>query len=302
MSLVVTGSISLDHVQTPSGQVRDVFGGSAVYFSFSASLFVPVRLVGVVGQDFPAEYRALLAKREIDLAGLETRHSSKTFRWSGRYDSDMDDPETLSVELNVLAEKAPSVPPAYLDSPCVFLAATHPAAQQSMVRQFPKARLVVCDTRDLWIETQKSELTRLFSSVHGVVLNDNEARRFTGEMNLIKAGSRIVGFGPQFVIIKKGEHGAILCKSDEVVMLPAYPTDRVKDPTGAGDSFAGGLMGYLAGVDTLDTGQLKRAMAYGTVCASFAIEDFSLRAIEQVTRAALDERLARFIDMLDMGR
>lgn len=301
MSLVVTGSISIDSVQTPAGQVQQVLGGSAVYFAFSASLFVPVRLLGVVGDDFPEEHRATLARREIDLAGLEVRRGSKTFRWSGRYDGDMNAAETTAIELNVLAEKGPAVPQAYYDSSCIFLAATHPALQHSMVRAFPNARLVVCDTRDLWIETQKPELTRLFSAVHGVVLNDGEARDFTGEINLIKAARRIVGYGPRFVIIKKGEHGALLCHGDQVVLLPSYPTDKVRDPTGAGDSFAGGLMGYLAGVGTIDSASLKRAMAYGTVSASFTIEDFSLGGISRVTRPVLEERLARFVDMLNVN-
>lgn len=301
MSLVVTGSISFDTVQTPYGVAEDVLGGSVVYFAFSAGLFTTVRLVGAVGEDFPEEFRAVFSKREIDLAGLETRAGSKTFRWSGKYEGDMNEAETVSIDLNVLAEQAPKIPPSYEDSEYVFLAATHPALQQSMAHAFSKAQLIVCDTRDLWIETEKAELTKTLTLVTGVVLNDGEARMFTGETNLITAGRRILGFGPEFVIIKKGEHGAMLCTREGIVTLPSYPTDKVKDPTGAGDSFAGGMMGYLAGIGKFDTSQLRRAMAFGTIAASFTIEDFSLRGIENVTRVMVDERLGTYAEMLNIG-
>ena len=301
MSLVVTGTIGLDTVDTPHGRAEDVLGGSVVYFSISASLFTAVRLVGVVGDDFPDKHRDAFSKREIDLAGLETRAGSKTFRWAGHYEGDMNEAETVSIDLNVIAEQAPKVPAAYKDSEYVFLAATHPTLQQSMVREFPDAQLVVCDTRDFWIETEKAELAKTLSMVHGVVLNDGEARMFTGESNLITAGRRILGYGPRFVIIKKGEHGAMLCTKDAIVTLPSYPTDKVKDPTGAGDSFAGGMMGHLAGIGKFEVGQLRLAMAYGTITASFTIEDFSLRAVKGVTRPMVDERLKRYTEMLNFG-
>ena len=301
MSLVGTGTIGLDTVETPFGRAEDVLGGSMVYFSFSASLFTTVRLVGAVGEDFPQQHRDVFAKREIDLAGLETRAGSKTFRWSGKYEGDMNEAETVSIDLNVIAEQAPTVPAGYRDSEFVFLAATHPALQQSMVKEFPRAQLVVCDTRDFWIDSEKAELAKTMTMVTGVVLNDGEARMFTGETNLITAGRRILGYGPQFVIVKKGEHGAMLCTKDAVVMLPSFPTDKVKDPTGAGDSFAGGMMGYLAGIGKFELGQLSRAMAYGTITASFTIEDFSLRAIECVTRTMVDDRLQLYVDMLNIG-
>ena len=301
MSLVGTGTIGIDTVETPFGRAEDVLGGSMVYFSISASLFTMVRLVGVVGEDFPDQHRAVFAKREIDLAGLETRAGSKTFRWAGKYEGDMNEAETVSIDLNVIAEQAPKVPDAYRDSEYVFLAATHPALQQSMVKEFPNAQLVVCDTRDFWIDAEKAELAKTLSLVGGVVLNDGEARMFTGETNLITAGRRILGFGPQFVIIKKGEHGAMLCTKEAVVTLPSFPTDKVKDPTGAGDSFAGGMMGYLAGIGKFEVGQLRRAMAYGTIMASFTIEDFSLRGIDTVNRKMVDERLAQYTEMLTFG-
>ncbi len=301
MSLVGTGTIGIDTVETPFGRAEDVLGGSMVYFSISASLFTMVRLVGVVGEDFPDQHRAVFAKREIDVAGLETRAGSKTFRWAGKYEGDMNEAQTVSIDLNVIAEQAPKVPDSYRDSEYVFLAATHPALQQCMVNEFPNAQLVVCDTRDFWIDAEKAELAKTLSLVGGVVLNDGEARMFTGETNLITAGRRILGFGPKFVIIKKGEHGSMLCTKEAIVTLPSFPTDRVKDPTGAGDSFAGGMMGYLAGIGKFEVGQLRRAMAYGTITASFTIEDFSLRGIETVTRTMIDERLAQYTEMLTIG-
>ncbi len=301
MSLVGTGTIGLDTVETPFGKAEDVLGGSMMYFSISASLFTTVRLVGVVGEDFPDQHRAVFSKREVDLAGLETRAGSKTFRWAGKYEGDMNEAQTVSIDLNVIAEQAPKVPDAYHDSEYVFLAATHPALQQSMVKEFPNAQLVVCDTRDFWIDSEKAALAKTLSLVGGVVLNDGEARMFTGETNLITAGRRILGFGPQFVIIKKGEHGAMLCTKEAVVTLPSFPTDKVKDPTGAGDSFAGGMMGYLAGIGKFEVAQLRRAMAYGTITASFTIEDFSLRGIETVNRTMVDERLRQYTEMLTFG-
>ncbi|MCG3136313.1 MAG: hypothetical protein HJJLKODD_00140 [Phycisphaerae bacterium] len=298
MSLVVTGSIGIDHVQTPFGQVQNVLGGSAIYFSCSASLFTPVRLVGVVGEDFPPEFRSLLTRRAIDLAGLETRHGSKTFRWSGRYEGDMNQAETVSVNLNVLAENAPTIPQAFRDSQYVFLANTHPALQQNMAGQFTQAQLIVCDTMNLWINEQREALTRLLSSVTGIVLNDGEVRLFTHEFNLIKAGRRVLGYGPQFVIIKKGEHGCLLVTQEQVWALPAFPAERVKDPTGAGDSFAGGMMGYLASCGNFTMNQLPRALAYGTITASLAIEEFSLHGLERATRDLVEKRFQQYLAML----
>lgn len=300
MSLVVTGSIGLDDVETPYGKVENVLGGSAVYFSFSACLFTTVRFVGVVGQDFPDSCREKFAKREIDLAGLETRAGSRTFHWSGKYVGDMNEAETLSVDLNVLTEKAPPIPAGYRDSQYVFLAATHPDLQQRMARAFPDAQLIVCDTRDIWIELHKNELIRTLNMVHGIVLNDGESRLFTGEQQLVTAGRRILGYGPKFVIIKKGEHGSLLITTDRVVSLPSFPTEKVKDPTGAGDAFAGGMLGYLAGIGRFQLDQLPRAMACGTITASFTIEDFSTRSIENVTRKMVDQRLQEYVGMLDL--
>src|SRR5687768_16902622 len=298
MSLLVTGSIGIDDVKTPYGEVKNVYGGSSVYFSFAAALYTKVRFVGVVGEDFPPDFRAYLKTRPIDLAGLEVRKGSKTFRWSGLYEGAMADAETLNVELNVLAEAGPKIPPQFADSELVFLAATHPLLQQDLVRQLSSPRLIVADTRDLWITTQREELLKTFKLVHGAIMNDGEARLLTDETNLVRAGQAILKMGPEFVVLKKGENGVMLVRKDDVLVLPAYPTANVKDPTGAGDSFAGGMMGYLATQKDLSLDAFRRALACGTITASFTIEDFSLRAIEKITVGDVERRLQEYATML----
>ncbi len=298
MALLVTGSVGIDTVTSPYGSVEAVLGGSAVYFSFAASQYVPVRLVGVVGNDFPDEFRRTLESRPIDLAGLEVRPDSRTFRWTGRYDGDMSAAETVSVDLNVLAERGPKVPPAFADSDTVFLANTHPTLQRELLAQLSDPRLVVCDTMNLWIDNERDSLLETLSQVTGVIINDGEARQLTDKTNLIEAGEAILGFGPKFVMIKKGEHGAMLVTADRVVPIPAFPAKKVCDPTGAGDSFAGGVLGYLASVGRQDAEALAGAMVRGTVAASFAIEDFSLRRMQSVTRSEIDGRVDSFLNML----
>ncbi len=301
MSLLVTGSIAIDDVKTPFGEAKGVYGGSAVYFSFAATLFTPVRFVGVVGEDFPKEFRAFLEQRGIDLAGLEVRKGSKTFRWSGQYDQVTSDAETTAIELNVLAEAGPKIPPQFADSEYVFLAATHPKLQQDLVGQLKQPKLIVADTRNLWITNERAALLETLGMVHGAVLNDAEARLLTDEHNLVLAGRRIIEWGPRFVVIKKGENGVMLVTADTVAVLPAYPTTQVKDPTGAGDSFAGGMMGYLSTQRDLSTASLKLALAYGTMAASLAIEDFSLRRIEGVSLDEVNRRLAEYREMLSLS-
>ncbi|HSW46380.1 MAG TPA: PfkB family carbohydrate kinase [Phycisphaerae bacterium] len=298
MSLLVTGSIGIDDLKTPVGQARGVYGGSAVYFSMAARLFTQVRFVGVVGEDFPPDFRAYLERFGFDLAGLEVRKGSKTFKWAGEYDTVTSDARTTGIELNVLAEAGPKIPPAFADSEFLFLAATHPRLQEDMIRQVRSPKLVVADTRDLWINTQRDALLHTLSLVQGAILNDVEAMLFTGEKNLVLAGRRILEWGPRFVVIKKGEHGSMIVTADRVAVLPAYPTTAVKDPTGAGDSFAGGMMGYLTTRPDLGFDTLRNALARGTVAASFTIEDFSMARIEKVTRADLDRRLQEYAGML----
>ncbi len=298
MSLLVTGSIGIDTVTTPHGHADDVLGGTAVYFAFAASHYVPVRLVAVVGQDFPDEFRRVLETREIDLTGLEVRKGSKTFRWTGRFTGDMNEADTVDVQVNVLGERTPRVPAAFLDSETVFLAVTHPTAQREVFRQLNSPRLTVCDTINLWIANERDSLVETLKLVTGVIINDGEARQLTARVNLIEAGEAILALGPEFAIIKKGEHGSILINADGAFPIPAYPSKLVRDPTGAGDSFAGGVMGYLAEQKRHDTDTLRRAMVRGTVAASFTIEDFSLRRVQRVTRAEIDQRVDQLINLM----
>jgi len=301
MSLIVTGSIGIDSVETPTGSVDDVLGGSSIYFAAAASFFGPVRVVGAVGEDFPDAFMDTFRHFDIDLSGIERRTGSRTFRWHGRYMQNMNIRETVSVQLNVLAEDLPPVPESYRDSQYVFLANTDPASQMKLLSQFPHCKLSVADTMDLWINTQKDQLTQLMTKVDGLVLNNDEAEQLTGETNVILAAEKIVGMGPPFVVVKKGEHGAMVEHSGAKVVLPAFPAGNVVDPTGAGDCFAGGMMGYLAATGDLSLPALRMAMAYGTIVASFNIESFSLDRLRQLTRAEIDARLGQYRAMLDIG-
>jgi sugar/nucleoside kinase (ribokinase family) len=298
MTLLSTGSIGIDTVTTPHGHIEDAPGGTAVYCAFAASPYVPVRLVAVAGEDFPDEFRKLLASREIDLAGLEVRPGSRTFRWTGRFEGDMNEAETLDVKLNVLAERAPEVPAAFADSDVVFLGATHPTLQRDLLARLDAPRVVLCDTKDFWIEQERDSLITTLALVTGAVINDVEARQLTGHTNLIAAGEALLDMGPKFAIVKKGEHGALLVTKDGSFPIPAFPAKVVRDPTGAGDSFAGGLLGFLAETGRHDTDTLRRALVHGTVVASFAIEDFSLNRLRRLTRAEVDQRVDQFVEML----
>jgi cytidine kinase len=295
MSLLVTGSIGIDTVETPFGKRDDVIGGSAIYFAYAASFFTPVRLVGVVGEDCPKEYFDVFDGRDVDTSGLETRNGSKTFRWHGSYVKDLNEAVTVEVDLNVLAERAPKIPQNFLDSKYVFLANTHPALQQQMLSSLHAAKLVVADTMNLWITTERPELLNLLRKIHGLVLNDGEARLLTEKKNLIAAARDVLKMGPKFVVIKKGEHGCLLCTDRDTFVLPAFPADKVVDPTGAGDSFAGGMMGYLSTQHgSLSPATLKRALAYGTIVASFTIADFSLGGLRNASRDQIDDRWHEF--------
>lgn len=301
-SLAVVGTVALDDVSTPQGDVRAALGGSATYFSVAASLFARVGVVGVVGDDFPPAYRALLASRDIDLSCLETARGA-TFHWAGRYDASLAGATTLQTDLNVLADFSPSLSEPLRRCPYVFLANTAPAVQLSVLGQLAppadgRPRLVVADTMNLWIDTARDGLLEVLSRVDGLLVNDEEARSLARERNLISAGRRLLGMGPRFVIVKKGEHGAFLFGRDRSFALPAYPLEAVADPTGAGDSFAGGLMGSLAASGRRDTADLARAMLYGAVTASFAVSTFSLDALASVRRADVEaraEELRRFL-------
>lgn len=300
MPLIVTGSIGIDSVHAPTGNAEEVLGGSCIYFAAAASFFTPVRLVAAVGEDFPPHFMDTFRRFRIDLAGLERRAGSKTFRWRGKYHENMNHRDTLSVELNVLAESLPPVPHQYRDSEYVFLANTHPANQLDLLLNFPQRKLAVADTMDLWIETQRPALLALLPKLDGLVLNDSEAIMLTEELNIVRAADRILDLGPKFVVIKKGEHGSLLVHKQGEIVLPAFPARQVVDPTGAGDSFAGGMMGCLAATGDLSLKGLRRAMAYGTVVASYNIEAFSLERLKQIERKHLDDRLGQFRGMFEI--
>jgi len=298
MPLLVVGSVALDSVHTPREAREDVLGGSAVYFSYAASFFTSVRLVGVVGEDWPHKHTQFLQSRRIDTSGLQVVPGGKTFRWRGKYATNMNDRQTLEVHLNVLGDFDPVLPDDFKRCPYVFLANGSPRAQMKVLDQVTGPRLVVADTMDLWIREAHDELMQLFRRVDGLVMNDSEAKLLTGDENLVRAGHRIRELGPKFVVIKKGEHGAMFFSQYETYVLPAFPTEQVVDPTGAGDSFAGGMMGYLSERDDFEPRTLKKAMAYGILVASFNVEDFSLERLKEISREDLEFRLRQYERML----
>ncbi len=298
MPLVVVGSVALDSVITPTETRENVLGGSAVFFSYAASYFTSVRLAGVVGEDWPCEYTNLLKARGIDTTGLQIIRGGKTFRWSGKYAANMNDRETLDIQLNVMDRFDPVLPETYRRCKFLFLANGSTKLQMKVLDQCTGPSLVVADTMDLWIRTEPKELRELFKRIDGLVLNDSEARLLTGIDNLVRAGHAVRELGPSFVVIKKGEHGAMFFSQHETYVLPAYPTPEVVDPTGAGDSFAGGMMGYLAEQDNFDPKTLKEAMAYGILVASFTVEDFSLDRLKIIGREDIDKRMADYKRML----
>jgi sugar/nucleoside kinase (ribokinase family) len=290
--LCVVGTLAFDDVETPSGARRGVLGGSATYFGVAASCFAKVGVVGVVGADFPPEHVAFLTRRGIDLAGLETKTDGRTFHWAGRYEGTMDQAETLVTDLNVLADFAPRLPDAYRDAPFVFLANTDPKVQASVLDQLRNPKLVALDTMNLWIRIAKPALERVLRRVDGLVLNDMEARQLTGRGNLIAAGRALLGMGPRFVIVKKGEHGSFLFGRERSFALPSYPLEAVVDPTGAGDSFAGGVLGHLAAAGATGARDVAQGMLYGTVVASFTVSDFGLGALADLSREQVESRAA----------
>lgn len=306
MALIVTGTIGIDTINAPTGHVEGVLGGSCTYFAAAASFYDKVRVVAVVGDDFPQEHFQTLARfRGVDTSGLEIRRGSRTFRWGGRYLENMDQRETLFTELGVLLEAPPVVPEHYRDSSIVFLANTHPGVQMQLLSNFPRTRLVVADTMDLWINTARPDLEKLLRRLDGLVLNYDEAELLTGKRNPVTASRRILQMGPKFVVVKKGEHGCIIVHKDGMGALPAYPAEDVVDPTGAGDTFAGGMMGHIAATasrdpkaDLLSIDLLRRALAHGTVMASFNIEAFSLERLTRLTSDELKWRYDEYARML----
>lgn len=291
MGILVVGTVTLDTVETPGGRVTDILGGSGIYAAVAAHFFQRnVQLVGVIGADFPTAYIDFLEERGIDLQGLERVEDGKTFRWGGRYAEDFNVRDTLFTELNVIEGFQPVLPDTYKDASYIFLANNAPALQLSIIEQARHPKLVVCDTMDFWINEQRAALDALLARVDVLILNDSEAFLLTGDSNLIRSAQAILRYGPKRVIIKKGHHGAISMTESDFFSVPAYPLTYVVDPTGAGDSFAGGMIGYLASVGNTSEMAIRRAMVYGTVVASFNIEDFSVDRQKNLQFSEITER------------
>ena len=291
MGVLVVGTVCLDTIETPSKRVEDVLGGSGVYAAIATSFFAnTVQLVGVVGADFPEAYTDFLQMRGIDLQGLERIKDGKSFRWGGRYAENFNVRDTLFTELNVIVDFQPVLPETYKDTPYLFLANNAPALQLSIIEQATNPKLIVCDTMDFWINEEREALEALLPRVDVLILNDSEARLLTGESNLVRAAETILRYGPERVIVKKGEHGAISITESSYFNAPAYPLVQVTDPTGAGDSFAGGMMGYLASIGDISEAAIRRAMVYGAVVASFNIEDFSVDRQKRVQFSEISDR------------
>jgi sugar/nucleoside kinase (ribokinase family) len=291
--VLIVGSVALDTVKTQQAEHADLLGGSASYASMAASFFTPVRMVGVVGDDFPIIYRDLFQKRNIDLAGLETA-AGKTFRWSGEYEVDMNNRRTLSVELNVFEKFEPKLPAAFQKTEYVLLANIAPSLQSRVLDQMAKPKFVVADTMDLWINVARPDLLALLKRVDMLILNDSEAKLLTEQVNLITAGRKIQALGPRYVVVKKGEHGALLFGPDEFFSTSAFPLESVFDPTGAGDCFAGALMGTVASTGDFSFSGLKRAVVQGSLVASFNVEQFSLKRLETLSLEEIVQRRTAF--------
>lgn len=296
MSILVVGSVAFDTVKTPFGEVQEALGGSATHFSVSASFFTPVRLVAVVGEDFSDAHRQPLIDRNVDIAGLATA-KGRTFRWSGAYGDDLNSAQTLETQLNVFAEFRPVIPAAWTDTPLLFLANIDPELQWDVLEQARGARLVAADTMNYWIESKPAALKKLLGRVDVLLINDGEIRQLTGERNLVRAVAAVRLMGPKVVVVKRGEHGVLLFEGASAFALPAFPLERVLDPTGAGDAFAGGFLGYLAGQGLDRPRDWRRAAVMGSVMASYQVEDFSLDRLKRLTDPEIRSRYAAFHEL-----
>src|SRR6267143_2373632 len=298
MSLLAVGSVAMDTIETPFGRVDNVLGGSATYIATAASYFVtPIRLVGVVGGDFPKEYIDFLESRDIDLEGLQVVKSGKTFRWGGRYQYDLNTRETLFTELNVFEHFDPIIPPGFRKSTYICLGNIDPDLQRKVLEQIERPRLVVGDTMNFWIKGKKKELLATLKRMEIVIINDAEARQLTEEANLIKAAKAIIRMGPKMIIIKKGEHGALLVTDRTIFSAPAYPLEIINDPTGAGDAFAGGFIGWIAKTDDFSEENCKRSVIHGSALASFCVEQFSLNRLKDLTSIEIQDRYREFREL-----
>jgi len=298
LGLLIVGSLGLDTVETPFDKVTDALGGSATYISLAASYFSgPIQLVGVVGSDYPQEYLDLLEEHNVDLEGLQIIEGGKTFRWGGKYHYDLNVRDTLFTDLNVFEKFDPVIPDNYKKSKYVCLGNIAPTLQRRVLEQMDSSQFVVCDTMNYWIEGMKDELVKLLKQVNVLIINDSEARLLSNEPNLIKAAKLIRDMGPEFLIIKKGEHGAMLFADDTIFSAPAYPMETIYDPTGAGDSFAGGFIGYLYKTRDLSPENMKRAVIYGSAMASFCVEKFSTKGLEDISYLRVQDRFREFMNL-----
>lgn len=297
MSLLVVGSVAFDAVETPFGKCEKMLGGSGSHFSISASFFTDVQIVGVVGGDFGAEDKKILESHNVDLSDLETVPDGKTFRWYGRYDYDLNTAHTLNTELNVFADFKPKLSEKSKSARLVFLGNIQPDLQREVREQVPGAELVALDTMNLWIDIARESLLKTIQGVDVVIINDAEARQLTGIPNLIKAARTILSWGAKALIVKRGEYGAALITNESYFAIPAYPLESVFDPTGAGDTFAGGFMGYLSSQPKLDDAAMRRAMIFGSVMASFNVEEFGTDRVHRLTHAEINERFRSFKEM-----
>ena len=293
MSILVVGSIALDSVETPFGKVKEVLGGSAVYFSTAASFFTDINMVAVVGSDFPQEHVDFLTSRNIDIRGLQ-REKGSTFRWEGKYGFELNEAHTLDTRLNVFEGFNPTIPGEYRDSEYVFLANIDPELQLEVLKQVKNPKLVACDTMNFWIEKKPSELKKTIENVDILIINEAEAREFACEPNLVKAAKALLSAGPDTLIIKRGEYGALLFTDSSIFSAPAYPLEDIFDPTGAGDTFAGGFVGYLANINNLEERYFPQAVVFGSVMASFNVEDFSLNRMKNLTYTDIENRYRKF--------
>lgn len=297
MSLLVVGSIALDSVETPFGSTADALGGSAVFFGYAASLLHPVQMVGVVGSDYPMEALRRLARRGVDLSGVEQR-AGESFRWKGKYSYDLQSRETLETRLGVFAQFNPRLPPAFRGARYLFLGNIDPELQLAVLDQAPSAKLVAADTMNYWIQSKREVLIQLLRHVDVLLVNDAEARELSGDWNIYRAARWIIRTGPKLVVIKQGVYGAVLVDSSRIFYVPAFPLEEVFDPTGAGDAFAGGFMGHLARTDDLSPSNLRRAMVYGATMGSFAVERFSVQRLDEIGPAEVATRARQFADLV----
>ena len=296
MSLIVVGSVALDSIFTPFGSTADALGGSAVHFAIAASLLHPVKVVGVVGDDYPVHELERLAGRGIDWSGVE-RATGESFRWKGKYSYDLQSRETLETRLGVFADFSPKLPPGADHARMVFLGNIDPVLQLRVLDQVKAPVFCACDTMNYWIQSKREDLLKLLERVDMLMVNDGEARELSGDWNIHRAGRWILEHGPKRVVIKQGEYGALLIEAGRSFHIPAYPLEEVFDPTGAGDAFAGGFMGYLARAQDVDTNYLRRAMVYGATMGSYSVSGFGIRGFEGVTREDVEQRVRRFVDL-----